>query len=84
MAPMEDKRSPTQVDRHPKSMADSLNIPIPPTLSPEEEAKAWRKIDLRLMPILALLYLFSFLDRGASHRISTFDMCLTSHCRKHR
>jgi len=40
------------------------NLPPPPTLSPEEERKLWRKIDLRLMPILSLMYLFSFLDRG--------------------
>jgi hypothetical protein len=35
-----------------------------PTLTPEQESKLWRKIDLRLMPILSLMYLFSFLDRG--------------------
>lgn len=40
-------------------------LPPPPTLSTEEERKLWRKIDLRLMPILSLMYLLSFLDRGA-------------------
>ncbi|GAA6002094.1 uncharacterized protein JCM10292_001844 [Rhodotorula paludigena] len=30
----------------------------------EEEDKLYRKVDLRLMPILALLYLLSFMDRG--------------------
>ncbi|KAF8911838.1 MFS general substrate transporter [Mucidula mucida] len=39
-------------------------LPPPPTLTAEEERKLWRKVDLRLMPILSLLYLFSFLDRG--------------------
>lgn len=39
-------------------------LPPPPTLTPEQEKRLWRKIDVRLMPILALLYLFSFLDRG--------------------
>ncbi|KAF7325471.1 hypothetical protein MKEN_00395700 [Mycena kentingensis (nom. inval.)] len=39
-------------------------LPPPPTLSAEEEAKIWRKVDLRLMPILSILYLFSFMDRG--------------------
>ncbi|KAJ7461088.1 MFS general substrate transporter [Mycena latifolia] len=39
-------------------------LPPPPTLSAEEERKLWRKIDLRLMPILTLMYLMSFLDRG--------------------
>ncbi|KAL4072328.1 MFS nicotinic acid transporter Tna1 [Scleroderma citrinum] len=33
-------------------------------LSPEEERKLWKKIDLRLMPIISLMYLFSFMDRG--------------------
>ncbi|KAL8277541.1 hypothetical protein RQP46_010096 [Phenoliferia psychrophenolica] len=32
--------------------------------TPEEEAKLYRKIDLRIMPILSLLYLLSFMDRG--------------------
>ncbi|GAA5917913.1 hypothetical protein JCM5296_002097, partial [Sporobolomyces johnsonii] len=32
--------------------------------TPEEETKLYRKIDRRVMPILALLYLLSFMDRG--------------------
>ncbi|KAJ6489526.1 MFS general substrate transporter [Mycena vitilis] len=40
------------------------SLPPPPTLSTEEERKLWRKVDLRLMPILSLMYLLSFLDRG--------------------
>ncbi|KAK7033226.1 major facilitator superfamily domain-containing protein [Favolaschia claudopus] len=39
-------------------------LPPPPTLSTEQERKLWRKVDLRLMPILSLMYLLSFLDRG--------------------
>ncbi|KAJ7739084.1 MFS general substrate transporter [Mycena maculata] len=39
-------------------------LPPPPTLSTEEERKLWRKIDLKLVPILTLMYLASFLDRG--------------------
>ena len=39
-------------------------LPPPPTLSAAEEKKLWRKIDMRLMPILTLMYLCSFLDRG--------------------
>jgi hypothetical protein len=42
------------------------SLPPPPTLTAEEERKLWQKIDLRLMPILSLMYLLSFLDRGAS------------------
>ncbi|KAK4055978.1 hypothetical protein OIO90_002972 [Microbotryomycetes sp. JL221] len=33
------------------------------TLTPEEEKRLLRKIDLRLIPFLSLLYLLSFLDR---------------------
>ncbi|KDQ27206.1 hypothetical protein PLEOSDRAFT_1113357 [Pleurotus ostreatus PC15] len=36
----------------------------PPTLTEAQQKKLWRKIDARLMPILCLMYLFSFLDRG--------------------
>ncbi|KAJ3808874.1 hypothetical protein F5876DRAFT_16688, partial [Lentinula aff. lateritia] len=36
----------------------------PPVLSEEDERKLWRKIDLRLMPILCVMYLMSFTDRG--------------------
>ncbi|KAJ3484973.1 hypothetical protein NLI96_g5276 [Meripilus lineatus] len=39
-------------------------LPPPPDLTPEQERRLWRKIDLMLMPILTLMYLFSFLDRG--------------------
>lgn len=39
-------------------------LPPAPTLTEEEERKLWRKVDLKLMPILSLMYLLSFLDRG--------------------
>ena len=39
-------------------------LPPPPTLTLEEEKRIYRKIDLRIMPILVLMYLCSFLDRG--------------------
>lgn len=39
-------------------------LPPPPKLTPEEDKQIWRKIDKRLMPILSLMYLLSFLDRG--------------------
>ncbi len=41
-------------------------LPPPPKFTPEQEKKLYRKIDLWLMPILTLMYLASFLDRGAS------------------
>ncbi|KAI6126508.1 MFS general substrate transporter [Pisolithus sp. B1] len=33
-------------------------------LTPKEESQLWIKVDLRLMPIIALMYLLCFLDRG--------------------
>lgn len=33
-------------------------------LSKEEERKLYRKIDMKIMPIVTLMYLTSFLDRG--------------------
>lgn len=47
---------------------------VPPKLTPEQEKKLWRKIDLWLMPILTLMYLFSFLDRGASPLIDELEL----------
>jgi hypothetical protein len=40
------------------------SLPSPPTLTEAEEKRLWRKVDMRLMPILALMYLLSFMDRG--------------------
>lgn len=39
-------------------------LPPPPKLTEEEARRLYRKIDLRLMPILTIMYLCSFLDRG--------------------
>ncbi|KAI6143719.1 MFS general substrate transporter [Pisolithus tinctorius] len=33
-------------------------------LTPKEESKLWRKVDLKLMPMIALMYLLCFMDRG--------------------
>lgn len=55
------------VDTHDSAGFDfggETSLPPPPTLTEAEEIKLYRKIDLRLMPILALLYLLSFIDRG--------------------
>jgi len=46
----------------------------PPTLTAEEERRLWRKIDLRLLPILAIMYLLSFMDRGLP-LYSVSDIC---------
>ena len=48
-----------------EKLAD-VDLPPPPNLTPEQEKRLYRKIDLRLMPILTLMYLCSFLDRSKS------------------
>ena len=37
---------------------------VPPTYSVEMENRILRKMDLRIIPMLAVLYLLAFLDRG--------------------
>ncbi|KIJ14065.1 hypothetical protein PAXINDRAFT_13182 [Paxillus involutus ATCC 200175] len=37
---------------------------VAPAITEAEEIKLWRRIDLRLMPMISLMYLFSFMDRG--------------------
>ena len=44
-------------------------LPPPPVLTELEERRLYRKIDLRLMPILSVMYLCSFLDRGECIRV---------------
>lgn len=38
---------------------------LDPPVTPEEEKRVRRKIDLRLPPFLLVLYMFTWLDRGA-------------------
>ena len=52
------------VKEHDFAYEDDDKLPPPPPLTPEQERKLWRKIDLWLMPMLTLMYLCSFLDRG--------------------
>ena len=77
MAAMENKPPTAHLEYHRKGPPGPLSLLTPPALTPEEEARAWRKIDIRLMPILASLYLFSFLDRGASCGFQIFGLHLT-------
>lgn len=42
-----------------------VNNTAPPTLTPEQEKKLWRKVDMRILPSLILMYLCSFMDRSA-------------------
>ncbi|KAG1734933.1 MFS general substrate transporter [Suillus paluster] len=47
-----------------KRLNSDSNLKNVPTLTPEQERRLWRKVDLRLGPILSLMFLMSFLDRG--------------------
>lgn len=63
----DEKRLAAERDRDDGSMLDfggDSGLPPPPVLTEEEERRLYRKLDWRLMPILSLMYLFSFLDRG--------------------
>ncbi len=46
------------------------SLPLPPVYTAEQEARLWRKIDIRFMPIVTMMYLCSFLDRGNIGEIS--------------
>ncbi|KIL65350.1 hypothetical protein M378DRAFT_105323 [Amanita muscaria Koide BX008] len=46
------------------NFAGESGLPPPPELTPEQERRLWRKIDIRLLPMLGLMYLMSYLDRG--------------------
>ncbi|KAF9234654.1 MFS general substrate transporter [Melanogaster broomeanus] len=46
------------------SSEEQLACSVVPALTAEQEAKLWRRIDLRLIPIITLMYLLSFMDRG--------------------
>lgn len=63
----DEKRLAAKRDRDDGSMLDfggDSGLPPPPVLTEAEERRLYRKLDWRLMPILSLMYLFSFLDRG--------------------
>jgi hypothetical protein len=47
-------------------------------VSPAEFDRILRKIDIRVIPILAIFYLLSFLDRGLYHDLPSYSHVLTS------
>lgn len=47
-----------------QEFGEDTPLPPPPNLTQEQERKIWRKVDLWLMPMLTLMYLASFMDRG--------------------
>ncbi|PAV19560.1 MFS general substrate transporter [Pyrrhoderma noxium] len=70
--PIESDRDSTGVEKGSISVTEHKEViestdpslPPPPVLDHEQEKRLYRKIDLRLMPILSIMYLCSFLDRG--------------------
>lgn len=56
------QESPSTCEAQPYRQDSVLGIP--PSLTRQEERRLWRKIDVRLMPILTVMYLCSFVDRG--------------------
>lgn len=50
--------------------------PPSPELTLEQEKRLYRKIDIRLMPMLTAMYLVSFLDRGMSRSVTRCDVVL--------
>jgi len=58
------EKSPSDITSAAVYFGGEDGLPLPPQLSEAEEKELWRKIDMRLLPILALLYLLSFIDRG--------------------
>jgi hypothetical protein len=40
---------------------------IAPVLTAAQQTKLWRKIDLRLLPMVTLMYLLCFMDRGVCY-----------------
>ena len=61
---------------HDVDFGGDSKLPPPPKLTPEQEKKLYHKVDLWLMPILTLMYLFSFLDRG---NIGGFRVLIYTH-----
>ncbi|KAF8835337.1 MFS general substrate transporter [Paxillus ammoniavirescens] len=53
-----------QLDSEAPAQKKGMEYRIAPALTAAQQTKLWRKIDLRLLPMVALMYLFSFMDRG--------------------
>lgn len=72
-SPLQDKKLSVDIETNqgsPVNSEDALTYgseheTVPPSiLSPAEQRALWRKIDLRFMPIVTMMYLCSFLDRS--------------------
>ncbi|TFY59400.1 hypothetical protein EVJ58_g5799 [Rhodofomes roseus] len=63
------------IDSSPGPTPKDAEPVYPPSLTPLQEAKLWRKVDWHILPILTVMYLCSFLDRG---NIGTVQLTLAS------
>ncbi|PIL28563.1 MFS general substrate transporter [Ganoderma sinense ZZ0214-1] len=61
---VKDAGLPSELSQVPSFEEEGSVLPPPPVLTPQEEARLWRKVDRHIMPILTMMYLFSFVDRG--------------------
>ncbi|KAF5324080.1 hypothetical protein D9619_011224 [Psilocybe cf. subviscida] len=43
---------------------EDLTVPIPTHVDADMEGRVWRKLDLRLLPVVTMFYFLSFLDRS--------------------
>ena len=75
--------SSTRVDFFEEKTYTSRHTEPPALLSIEEEKRIYRKIDLRLVPIVTLLQMLSFMDRGALH-VQECSTILTRLSREYR
>lgn len=68
----QDSMRPKDTDTDPSTQKDDVLYDDEPVkddvcavnLSATQEKRVWRRIDLRLIPIITVMYLFSFMDRG--------------------
>ena len=61
---IKDSATSAYLDSHIIAYDDDAALPSPPSFTPEQERKLYRKLDLRLMPILSLMYLLASMDGG--------------------
>ena len=53
----------SDLEKHPAAEHDSVTVPSDEFVDPVEVKRIIRKIDWRLVPLLGLLYMLTFLDR---------------------
>ncbi|KAF7315092.1 hypothetical protein MIND_00023400 [Mycena indigotica] len=61
------ENSSSRASEHVSDFGGESLLPAPPSLTQAQARNLYRKLDIRIMPVLALMYLFSFLDRGFSY-----------------